>query len=141
MALDYVHTLSAAVWTGGLISLYFELKVRPGYTLVKNFSKYAMAATGVLFITGLAQVYLIENSFTVLIATDYGKLVILKFALFSAAMLAAAINHFVHLRNWKVSQEARFAQILRREIRVEMALIAIVIMVTGFLTRTNLPGM
>ncbi|MBC7386159.1 MAG: CopD family protein [Cryobacterium sp.] len=141
------HSLSVAVWTGGLFRLHQWLgirlrlrTVRPemSHSVVKRFSQFAMASTGAIGITGIAMAYLAGVSPSHPLSTAYGRLVFLKLALFGLALGAAALNQFFHLRNWNPSQELQFSRVIRREIRIELALVTGAFLIAGFLARTSM---
>jgi putative copper export protein len=150
IGLDYSHFVAASVWAGGLLGVFLFLAriqksgpvvLASGFQVVKRFSHFAMASTGILMASGLAQIYLIENSFRILWRSDYGKLIFLKFFLFCAALLIAAVNQFIHLNRYKEGNDLEFAVGVRREIGIEILIILLVLVATSILTRTNLPGM
>ncbi len=101
-----------------------------------------MASTGVIGLSGLLMAYTagvpLLHPWT---AQDYGKLVFGKTMLFGAALLAAAINQFFHLRKWNPAGELQFSKSICREVRLELILVIGVLGLAGFLTRSALPGM
>ena len=139
--LDFIHSSAASVWVGGLFALYFYLgNCNEPFLVVKRFSHFAMAGTGLILLTGLFQLYFTFKTPSDLWSTTYGGLALAKLVLFFFALAAASLNHFLHLRNWRVGNDLIFSKNIKREVTIEMFLLFILIGVTGFLTRSNLPG-
>ena len=149
-SLDWVHSLTAAVWTGGLCALFFwlnkkiesKIKLEPqvSYQVVTRFSHFAMASTALIGVSGLVMAWLNGVSLFKPWTTDYGMLVLAKLGFFCLALGAAAVNQFLHLRTWNPENENEFDLALRREVGIELLLVLIVFTFAGFLTRTALPG-
>jgi putative copper export protein len=146
---DFTHAVAVGVWIGGLWMLHSWLSARLNVNsfdsnvsllVITRFSHFAMASTGVIVITGVFTSYLNGVSLTNPWSSDYGRLVLGKIFFFGVAMLAAAVNQFLHLRNWKVENEVRSVRAVRREVQIEFALLMVVFLIAGFLTRTSLPG-
>jgi copper transport protein len=146
---DFAHALAVGVWAGGLWMLHSWLSARlnsnsldanVSFLVITRFSRFAMASTALIIATGLLTAYLNGVSLLSPWSSDYGRLVLGKIFFFGAAMLAAAMNQFLHLRNWKVENEIKTARAVRREVKIEFALIMIVFLIAGFLTRSSLPG-
>jgi putative copper export protein len=149
VAIDWIHSVVVAAWAGGLLSLYQWLGARVSslnsnsnlsIKVVTRFSHLAMISTAVIFGTGILMAYTNGVSFRHPWDSEYGTKALLKVGLFSAALGAAAVNQFVHLRSAKETEERKFALSIRREIRIEIALVLFVFLVAGFLTMTELPS-
>lgn len=139
--LDFVHVTFASIWVGGLFALYISLgRSAEPYSVVKRFSLFAMASTGLILFTGVVQLYFTFATLSDLWTTIYGKLALSKLVLFFMALAAAGLNHFMHLRNWRAGNDLMFIKNIKRELKIEMFLLLILVGVTSFLTRTNLPG-
>jgi copper resistance protein D len=101
---DIFHLAAAAVWIGGLVSLVVLLSVVrhdqsvAGASLARNatqrFSTMGIASVIVIFATGMINAWILVGSWHGLIATGYGRLLILKMASFAVMLLIAAINRF-----------------------------------------------
>jgi putative copper export protein len=148
VAIDWSHSLAVGVWSGGLWMLYVWLgkrlsinQIAPNvsHQVVTRFSHFAMASTGVIAASGLVMAYLAGVSILHPWATTYGLLIIGKVFFFTAALLAAAINQFIHLRTWTPGREPEFARRVRREVGLELALVLIIFTIAGFLARTATP--
>src|SRR5947209_13881302 len=96
------HLLAGAFWLGGLLPLgWFIYRLRrdpkPGWlalgrVLLPRFSQMGYAAVAVLAITGAVNSVLLVGSPGALIATPYGRLLLLKILLFLAMVTLAAVN-------------------------------------------------
>lgn len=150
--MDWAHAVAAGIWSGGLFSLWIWLKARvtssrpfapkTSHSLVERFSRFAMASTGVIGLSGLLMAYVAGVPLLrPWAAQDYGKLLIGKTLLFSIALLAASINQFLHLRNWRAENEIHFSRSVSREVGLELILVIGIFILAGFLTRSALPGM
>ncbi len=152
IGVDWAHSVAAGIWSGGLFGLWSWLRARnssnakflpeTSHRVVERFSRYAMASTAAIGLSGLLMAY---SAGVPLLAPWqaqlYGKLLIGKTLLFGAALLAASVNQFLHLRTWHPEREAVFSRSICREVGLEMALVLGVLALAGFLTRTALPGM
>ena len=147
VTLDFAHFLSVAIWSGGLLSLWFWLRKSLGQTLsratpykvVKRFSHFAMASTAVIAATGLIMAFRYGVIFTSPWATNYGLLLLIKTGLFSLSLLAASVNQFVHLYKWDPTRRQDFVKGVFRGVTLELFLVTSVLMVAGFLTRSPTP--
>lgn len=146
---DVLHSLAVATWSGGLWGLYLWLGKRAAslttssdvsLKLVTRFSHFAMISTAAIAGTGLYMAYRAGISPWQPWATRYGMLVLVKLILFSAALAAASINQFVHMKKAQEAGEKLFVKEIRREVRLEFVLVVFVFLVAGFLARTDLPG-
>ncbi len=147
---DAAHVIAVSVWTGGLLNLvqWLSRRVKLGaswtHTLssqqvIKRFSHFAMVSTAVILISGFFTAYAHNVKLLAPWATPYGQLLSLKLGLFACALLAASVNQFIHLRRWESADEARFSLSVLRELRIELGLVVLVFVLTGFLTRLDLP--
>jgi putative copper export protein len=149
ITLDYVHFFGASIWVGGLIALVLWLRARlfsqstpvPEIThvVVRRFSHFAIASTGAIAASGLILAYLYGVRPNSLLSANYGKLVLVKTALFVLVLAIASVNQFVHLRNWSPATEHKFARGVFRESLCELSLIFVVIIIAGLLSRTDVP--
>lgn len=147
VALDWSHSLAIAAWTGGLFSLWRWLgtwlkraETESSYLVVRRFSHLAMASTVWIGVSGLVMTYWAGVSLLRPWESEYGLLICGKITLFGAALAAAAINQFLHLRKFDPNREALFAKAIRREVTLELIFAILIFGVAGFLTRTMFPG-
>jgi putative copper resistance protein D len=101
---DTLHLLAAAIWIGGLVSLVLLLSVSrndqtdAGVSFARDaterFSTMGVAIVVVVLATGVINGWILVGSWQALIVTDYGRLLMLKVALFGVMLLTAAVNRF-----------------------------------------------
>jgi putative copper resistance protein D len=99
---DVLHLTAAAAWIGGLVSLTWllaETRRDPAYASVareatRRFSTLGIASVGTLFATGIVNAWILVGSLNALIATGYGRLLMLKISLFAVMVTFAAVNRF-----------------------------------------------
>jgi putative copper resistance protein D len=99
-AADVLHLIAAAAWVGALAPLAILLAVtghEPGElgmarTATQRFSLLGMAAVATLLATGLVNSWYLVGSVDALLHTHYGKLLLLKLALFLGMIAIAAFN-------------------------------------------------
>ena len=144
IALDDFHFTAVGVWSGGLISLWLWLSVcdplqaRAG---VLRFSRVAMVSTFVIAVTGIANAVRFGVSPGDPWQTEYGKLVVLKLALFIGVILIASLNQFVHLRNWSENSAPVFVRRVQMTAFAEWIGVVLIFGVAGFLTQSSPPLM
>lgn len=103
LAADVLHLTAAAAWIGGLVSLTWLLaeswRDPAAASLARDatwrFSTLGVVSVGTLFSTGLVNAWFLVGSFNGLIATGYGRLLMLKIALFAVMVAFAAANRFI----------------------------------------------
>lgn len=150
---DSLHLLAAGAWVGGLLplALLFAAARRdrgPAAALVahaatRRFSLLGVIAVGTLLATGILNSVFLVGSIPSLLGTDYGRLLMLKIALFLTMVVFAAIN-----RQWLAPQlaspiaagsdgrEAGALRQLQHNVLIEAALGALVLIVLGKLGTT-----
>ena len=98
---DVLHLLLAALWLGGLIPLAGLLRslardpaaaAKVGTPLCRRFSTLGMICVGGLVLTGVLNAWSLVGSIPGLVGTAYGRLLLLKIALFLAMIALAAVN-------------------------------------------------
>ena len=148
LGVDWSHSIAVAVWTGGLWTLRAWLGQRlslnalgsqTGVRVVRRFSHFAVTSTFVIAITGIVMAYFAGVSLVQPWEKIYGQIALAKLLFFCAALGAAAVNQFFHLRTWNSENDRQTTMRLRREVSIELVLIVIVFGLAGFLTRTSLP--
>src|SRR5207244_5250426 len=101
ITVDWLHIVGATAWVGGLVSLAAVLQVvhrgrKSGAdgslarVLVASFSRFGLAASAFVLLSGLLQASIEVGSWTALFDTLYGELVLVKVGLL-AAMLGPAV--------------------------------------------------
>ncbi len=103
LAADILHLLAAGTWIGGLpaLTLLLHQARRAGdiassaaAAATRRFSAIGVAAVGTLLATGAINSWYMLSGPRDLIATDYGRLILLKIGLFAAMVGIAAVNRF-----------------------------------------------
>jgi copper transport protein len=104
--IDFIHLIATSIWVGGLAMLAY-VAPRVARTLgaedrswlwlrtVVNFSTLAAVAVGALLVTGSYLSFLHIGSWTALIGTAYGRVLLLKVTLVGVVMLIGGYNLLV----------------------------------------------
>jgi len=148
---DVLHLVAAAAWFGSLIPLALLLRatrhhptesaVAVALAAVLRFSPLGVASVGALVATGLVNTWVLVGSVPALVGTDYGRLLIVKVALFLVMLSFGAINRLwltprlVHAP----SSTAALRQIERNSL-IEAGLGTLIIVIVG-LIGTLPPGL
>jgi putative copper resistance protein D len=142
-AADFLHLTAAAAWVGALIPLALLLRVAGGdaaslavaRTATLRFSAFGVASVATLLVTGLANTFYLVGSVQALAATDYGRLLAAKVALFFVMVAVAAINRFrltPQLVPRETAAPARHAlRQLRRNVVIEIVLGAVIVAIVA----------
>jgi putative copper resistance protein D len=103
-AADFLHLVAAAAWVGMLLPLALVLaaagrdavSVAIARTATVRFSAFGIASVGTLLVMGSINTWYLVGSFAALTDTDYGRLLLIKVALFFGMVAIAAVNrlHF-----------------------------------------------
>lgn len=134
LASDALHLTAAAAWLGGLICLPLLLGLTRGdqalasqqFDAVRRFSALGIASVAALIISGIINTWILVGSIRALVATDYGRLLILKLAAF-VVMLAFAVVNRIWLTpqlapSVKAAERRCAARALTRNTLLEIAL-------------------
>ena len=113
--------------------------------MVGRFSWIARIAVAVLLLTGVTQSIALVGSFSALVDTDYGLLVLAKIALFTLLIGLGAYNQrwaLPRLRSLAAGGEepGRAAVLLRKSVALEVGFALVVIAVTSLLVARE-PGL
>lgn len=148
------HVLSMSAWVGGLACLTLLPLVLRGQPeqlrphvlgqVVPRFSTFASVAVILLVASGIYLAVLQVGSWTAVLASTYGWLLVAKIAGFAAVLLLGAYNLLWSRRRLKAAVErpavsARWAARLRRTVTGELALTAAVIAVAAALVAATPP--
>ena len=155
---DIGHLIAAALWPGGLVPLLVLLVSEYRTTdqttrmfvadVVRRFSSVSLVVVGLLSGTGLLNTYFIVGSWGALFATDYGRWLLLKIALFVLMLGLGALNLLILkprlARAALVETQTPGAVVtpmssLIRSVACETFLAAGVVLVVGFLGATPPP--
>ena len=151
---DILHLIAAAVWVGALVPLALLLHAAHGdpdesslaaaHAAVRRFSTLGIASVVTILATGTVNAWFLAGSVPALVGTYYGRLLLVKVALFVVMVSIAAINRF-----WITPGLAQAKDIignrhalrqLERNSAVEALLGAIILGIVGVLG-TMVPGL
>lgn len=101
-AADALHLIAAAAWVGALPPLIVlfaaagadDASLAMARTATARFSILGIVSVGTLFATGIVNTFYLAGSVRALFGTDYGRLLLIKIALFLAMVAIAAVNRF-----------------------------------------------
>ncbi|PZU92690.1 MAG: hypothetical protein DI527_08440 [Chelatococcus sp.] len=91
-----IHAAAAGLWLGCLPPLLMVCMHLPDQApiLAKRFTPLGLACVAILAATSLMQAQAFAGTLPALLGTDYGKLALVKLALFAGLLLLAAANRF-----------------------------------------------
>ncbi len=134
---DILHLLAAGTWLGGLLPLSLLLVLAFRQTdpalastlrgVVRRFSTLGLFVVGTLLATGLVNTWMMADSPLRLLTTNYGRLLLLKIALFVVMVTIAGVNRLqLTPRLPKTDAVHRLDRNTRVELALGLAIIAIV---------------
>jgi putative copper resistance protein D len=100
-AADVLHLIAAAAWLGALVPLAVVLgaardtgasALGVARTATLRFSTLGIASVGTVVATGIVNTFELTGSWAALFGTVYGRLLLVKIALFLAMLAIAAVN-------------------------------------------------
>jgi copper resistance protein D len=99
---DVIHLLAAGIWPAGLLPLALFLRrfldagdpalLSAACAATRRFSALSLGAVGLLAVSGFANGYFLVRTPYALVSTEYGKILLVKMALFAAAVAIGARN-------------------------------------------------
>lgn len=146
VAADVLHLVAGAVWLGGLVGLVLSLRALAGREVVAatTLARFSTLAGGLLLavaVTGTFLAWRIVGSWSGLVETRYGWLLLGKVAI---ALLVAGVGGWNRWRTLPgVTRAAGFgdreraAAAVTRTVRVEAVLLVALLGVTGFLVNQS----
>jgi copper transport protein len=156
LSLNVVHVAAMCAWLGGLAGIVALLpaataEVEPHErtellaTVLSRFSAVALAAVGVLVLTGVGQTVAHVDRLDALTGTAFGRAIVIKTALLGLLIGLGALNRqrtLPRLRALAAGREhpGRAGRVLRTTVRTEIALLAAVLTVTGALASYRPPS-
>ena len=140
-AADLAHVVGAGIWVGGVLMLGWTLGSRwkrgaplRAAELAVRFSRVASVALGVVAAAGLALTWAILDTPGELVSTPWGRLLLAKLAVVGIAAGLGAVNHFRVVPALEADRgNGAAADLLRRVVRAEGAVLLVVIAVTAVL--------
>lgn len=151
MLVDFAHVLAATLWVGGLCFLALSLwqaRSLPAadrtwlyLTLILNFSGLAAIAVGILIVSGGFLAWQHVGTWTRLVGTAYGLMLLAKVGVALLVFFMAGINLWVIKprlnRAYEAPDDPRSGTAVRRFrvlVMAELAVALVIIFMTGFLT-------
>ena len=132
-----VHVVTAMWWIGSLYPLRRACKVLPTHdlqSLMVDFGQQAMVLVGLLVAVGIGVAYHLEGSFSNLLFTGHGNILLLKLASVAAILLLAAKHKWRLVPRLTGDQAFITAQTLRHSITIEMIIGLIILLITAALS-------
>lgn len=146
---DVLHLVAGSVWLGGLVGLALvlaDLSARgtmAGEVLVR-FSSVAAGVLVALVVAGTLLSWRILGSWSGLVDTTYGRLLLVKIAAGLVVVGLAAYNRFRLLPRLATATHRRDrregAGLVARAVALEGSVLVVVLLVTGFLVDRNPAG-
>jgi len=142
---DAAHLVAAGVWLGGLWPLAAALawahqgdrrRALAAGELLTRFSGVGYITVAVLVASGLVNSWFLAGSVGATLRTPYGRLLLVKLALFAAMAMLAAANRFwitPRLHAAAAQAEDTWLRRIRRHVAAELALGTLVIAVVSVL--------
>ncbi len=147
VAADAIHLIATGLWGGGLLSLSWvlyrgtkclKLPLSWAAEAVRRFSLLAIVSVAVLLVTGLYQSWIQVGTLKTLFSTDYGRVLVVKLALFLGMVGLGALNLLSTkpklLRATQQHKEFSAAKKALNRIGAESSLAVLIFFVTGLLT-------
>jgi copper resistance protein D len=140
---DSLHLIAAGTWIGALVPLAMLLtncessqnSIPAARESVRRFSILGVASVATLVVSGIANSWILVGNLRDLIVTNYGRLLLLKVALFLVMVFLAGINRIVLTPG--LAREPSSAAVALRQIRmntlIEAGLGILVIVLVGAL--------
>ncbi|MHB8494745.1 MAG: copper homeostasis membrane protein CopD [Casimicrobiaceae bacterium] len=143
---DVLHLLASAVWLGSLLPLTYLLarayrypvsaRIDVARVVITRFSSVGMVCVATLLARGMANSWFLVGTIPALIGTAYGRVLLIKLALFVSMIGVASINRFWLTPKLASSAAAEFAAAARslcRNVLLETGLGFGVLMAVGVL--------
>lgn len=154
--LDVVHVAAMSLWLGGLVALLVLVPAATGRlepaertrllaAVLARFSPVALAAVVALAVTGTAQAVLHLTSLGELTSTAFGRALLVKIVLLAVLIGLGALNQRRSLPRLRAiaadgGAPGTAGAVLKRALRAEVALIAVVLAATGALVSSTPPA-
>jgi copper transport protein len=148
---DLAHVAAAAVWFGGLVAVIVAVRRRrsdddplEAAAAIARFSGWAAITAGVLIAAGIALSWIEVGGWQALTTTLYGRLLLVKVAIVVVVLAAAGWNRFRLVPRVAAASledppadDTRAWTTLLRLVRLEVALLVIVLLVTAVLANVT----
>jgi copper resistance protein D len=145
---DILHLIAAAAWVGALPPLALllattrlhgsdALSIVVAREAVQRFSTFGFVSVGTLLVTGIINSWLLVGSLATLTGTDYGRLLLVKIALFLLMLAVAGINRMLLTPRLMRADEASAARLAQRQLQnsslIEAAVAVIILTIVAVL--------
>jgi copper transport protein len=141
VVVDAIHLAAMAVWLGGLVMLAgFLLRQadeRELGAILPIWSRWAATAVAALLVAGSVQALIEVASFSGLVGSTYGRLILVKIGLAAVVIGCAAYSRTLVRR--RVAESAAGPGLLRRVVLAELVVTALVLGVTSALVQIPPP--
>jgi len=121
-----LHLLAVGWWIGALYPLKLccnDLSNSKLYEVMNSFGKQAMVVVALLLVMGLVLAVDLVASFNLLLASNYGRVALLKLMLVAIILAIAARNKFLLVANIRQGKRDNLKQSIQIEIVVALALL------------------
>jgi len=145
---DVAHLMAVSAWPAGLLPFALLLRrrvkagaLRAASLAARRFSAMSLIAVAVITASGLVNASFLVGSFHALFATDYGRFLSVKLALFVTAAALGAWNLLIHEPRLETDPDAIGA--MTRKVWIEIVLgmlIVAVVAILGTLPPGSSPG-
>jgi|SRR5665213_534578 len=144
---DTLHLIAAAAWIGGLVPFALLLAVAQRYPreararlardAIQRFSTLGIASVAILLGSGIVNAWILVGSVNGLIVTEYGRLLMLKIALFAVMVAVASVNRLwltprLALSLGSAAQLDALRQLMRNSL-IEIVLALMIFAIVGML--------
>ena len=144
---DTLHIIAAAAWIGGLVPFALLLAVAQRYPreararlardAIQRFSTLGIASVAILLGSGIVNAWILVGSVNGLIVTEYGRLLMLKIALFAVMVAVASVNRLwltprLALSLGSAAQLDALRQLMRNSL-IEIVLALMIFAIVGML--------
>ncbi|HEU4348415.1 MAG TPA: copper resistance protein CopC [Actinoplanes sp.] len=139
VVVDAIHLSAMAVWLGGLVMLASFLLPRANErelgAILPIWSRWAFTAVAALILAGVVQALIEVATFSALVTSTYGRLILLKSGLAAVAIAVAAFSRKMVLARSAETGPHR----LRRAVLAELGITAVVLGLTSVLVQLPPP--
>jgi|SRR5665213_2709854 len=133
---DMIHLLAAGAWLGGLVPFSLAMArsraVAQTGAEARRFSTLGIVCVGAILVTGGINGWFLVGNFPALIGTPYGRLLLVKLALFVTMVPIAAFNRYRLTPSIRAGDRAALPA-LRRNALIEVALGFAILMIIAML--------
>ena len=138
LACDVAHLLAAGVWPAGLLPFALLLRrlmkvgsLPAARAAARKFSAMSLVTVAVLAASGVVNASFLVGSFHALVTSNYGRLLIIKVALFAITVALGASNLLMHKPRLETAPEALNA--MASKVWLEFALGTLIVLVVAIM--------